>query len=117
MAGVTYYVTLPGMKKEPITISDQATVADFCREVFHRTGCTIFNGFGFVGQGATTYYTPRLGVVVKLNAEKRNAAGAIQTKPDLSNVQVDSRRGTETLFSSLASSGDELIIFNVPLGE
>lgn len=47
------FVTIPGMKKEPITIPDTATVADFCREVYHRTGCSLFGGFGFKGMNTS----------------------------------------------------------------
>lgn len=47
------FVTVPGLKKEPITIPDAATVSDFCREVFHRTGVSLFGGFGYKGMNAS----------------------------------------------------------------
>lgn len=48
-----FFVTVPGLKKEPITIADTATVGDFCREVYHRTGISLFNGFGFKGMNTS----------------------------------------------------------------
>lgn len=67
------FVTVPGLKKEPITIPDNATVGDFVREAFNRTGVSLFNGFGFRGQAANGTFT--LGYSAPLMS-KVNAANA-----------------------------------------
>jgi hypothetical protein len=47
------FITLPGMKKESLIIPDNATIAQFTREAFHKTGSKVFNGLGYVsGDGA-----------------------------------------------------------------
>lgn len=50
---MTIFVTVPGLKKEPIVMPDTATVADFVRRAFERTGVSLFNGFGYQGQNVS----------------------------------------------------------------
>lgn len=65
MSGMLVYVTLPGYKKEPVTISTTATIADFCRDVLQSTGFRIFEGFGFVSQDGSTITVPKASAFTK----------------------------------------------------
>src|SRR5947208_2230941 len=64
MGVIQIFVTVPGMKKEPVLVSDTATVADFARKVFEQTGVTLFNGFGLKGQNGT-YTVPVAASITK----------------------------------------------------
>jgi hypothetical protein len=65
MSGMLIYVTLPGYKKEPVTLSLTATIADFCRDVLQSTGFRIFEGFGFTSQDGTSPTVPQTSAFTK----------------------------------------------------
>ena len=44
------YLTIPGIKRQSIIISDTATLTDFAREAFDKTGARLFQGFGLTNK-------------------------------------------------------------------
>jgi hypothetical protein len=103
------FVTLPGMKKEPIIVSDAANLAEFCREVFNKTGCNLFNGFGFKNiNDGTTYTVPTASVVTKDAILDLGPAGA-----GTSNVSLANTAYTTTVKTTIFAEGDEIVILDI----
>jgi hypothetical protein len=103
------YVTLPGQKKEPITVSDAATLDDFCREVFHRTGCNLFNGFGFKNlQDGSTYTVPKAAKITTDVILDLGAAGA-----GTSNVSLTNTTYSTVVKTNLFADGDEIVVMDI----
>jgi hypothetical protein len=103
------YVTLPGMKKEPITVPDAATLADFCREVFHRTGVSLFNGFGFKNlTDGSTYTVPTSARVNNIVDLDLGAAGA-----GTSNVSLTNTTYSTAVKTNLWADGDEIVLLDI----
>jgi hypothetical protein len=110
--GMTVYVTLPGIYKEPINVPTDCTLADFCREVHHHTGVSIFNGFGFKGQGGTVYTVPFAARIIKATPDQYDNTGALSTAAqDLSASVIDADAGTLTTLADLGITHNEHLVF------
>lgn len=120
MSGMTVYVTLPGFYKEPITVPTTATIQQFCHEVHKKTGVTLFNGFGFVGQasdGTITqrYIVPTSARIVNQIPETYDTNGNRTGTADFGPTIIDNTNGTETTLADLSiTHGMELKFFSVP---
>jgi hypothetical protein len=102
------FVTLPGMKKEPIIVSDTATLADFCRVVFDRTGCNLFNGFGYKSGDGAAVIVPTESRVTKDTLLDLGPAGA-----GTSNVSLTNTAYTTTVKTTIFADGDEIVLLDI----
>lgn len=103
---MTLYVTIPGTKKQEVIVPDNGTVADFARAVYDLTGCSLFNGFGYKSGNGSSANVPLESAVTNSNLVDGRTKGAVS----LANTSYST--GLSTLFQN----GDEVFVFNDPIG-
>lgn len=129
---MTIYLTVPGMKKQPVIVPDNATIADFCRQAFEVTGIRLFNGFGYKGYAGSSgnkigYLVPteaRISVAGSSYPEGQHPAvggtGAVYDATSSAFISETAGSGIDqaysTLLSTIFTNGDEVQIFQVPVG-